>query len=52
MCVCIKVPQVLLLSSGEVSAFQLSLTLDEDPESDYFIEGEFIAPVNLRREPE
>nr|WP_238348036.1 type II secretion system protein [Pseudoalteromonas citrea] len=48
----LKVPQVLLLSSGEVSAFQLSLTLDEDPESDYFIEGEFIAPVNLRREPE
>ena len=48
----LKVPQVLLLSSGEASAFQLSLTLDEDPESDYFIEGEFIAPVNLRREPE
>lgn len=48
----LKVPQVLLLSSGEVSAFQLSLTLDDDPESDYFIEGEFIAPVNLRREPE
>jgi general secretion pathway protein H len=47
-----KVPQVLLLSSGEVSAFQLSITLDENPESEYFIEGEFIAPVNLRREPE
>ncbi|MBE0369795.1 prepilin-type N-terminal cleavage/methylation domain-containing protein [Pseudoalteromonas aurantia] len=48
----LKVPQVLLLSSGEVSAFQLSLELDDDPQSVYFVEGEFVAPVNLRREPE
>lgn len=48
----LKVPQVLLLSSGEVSAFQFKIELDEDPEVAYFVEGEFVAPVNLRREPE
>ncbi|WP_193039133.1 type II secretion system minor pseudopilin GspH [Pseudoalteromonas nigrifaciens] len=47
-----KIPQVLLLSSGEVSAFQLTLELKEQSEPVYFIEGEFTAPVNLRREPE
>ncbi|ALU45097.1 type II secretion system protein GspH [Pseudoalteromonas rubra] len=48
----LKIPQVLLLSSGEVSAFQLSLELEEDSEPVYFVEGEFMAPVNLRKEPE
>ena len=47
-----KIPQVLILSSGEVSAFQLTLELKEHSEPVYFIEGEFTAPVNLRREPE
>ncbi|WP_024609491.1 type II secretion system minor pseudopilin GspH [Pseudoalteromonas sp. TB64] len=48
----LKIPQVLILSSGEVSAFQLTLELKEQSEPVYFIEGEFTAPVNLRREPE
>ena len=47
-----KIPQVLILSSGEVSAFQISLELKEEPEPVYFIEGEFMAPVKLRQEPE
>ena len=49
----LKVPQVLILSSGEVSAFQLSVELSDSAseEASYFIEGEFIAPVNLRVEP-
>ncbi|MBE0388316.1 general secretion pathway protein H [Pseudoalteromonas luteoviolacea DSM 6061] len=47
-----KIPQVLILSSGEVSAFQISLELTEEPEPVYFIEGEFMAPVKLRQEPE
>jgi general secretion pathway protein H len=48
----LKIPQVLILSSGEVSAFQLTLELKDQREPVYFIEGEFTAPVNLRREPE
>ncbi|MCQ8880143.1 prepilin-type N-terminal cleavage/methylation domain-containing protein [Pseudoalteromonas shioyasakiensis] len=48
----LKIPQVLILSSGEISAFQLILELAEQREPVYFIEGEFLAPVNLRREPE
>ncbi|MGP9669753.1 type II secretion system minor pseudopilin GspH [Pseudoalteromonas sp. AOP31-A2-14] len=48
----LKIPQVLILSSGEVSAFQLTYELKEQAEPIYFIEGEFTAPVNLRREPE
>ena len=50
----LKVPQVLILSSGEVSAFQFSVELSERgaEQARYFIEGEFIAPVNLRVEPE
>ena len=48
----LKIPQVLILSSGEVSAFQLTLELKAQREPVYFIEGEFTAPVNLRREPE
>jgi general secretion pathway protein H len=49
----LKIPQVLILSSGEVSAFQLSVELADrtTDEASYFIEGEFIAPVNLRVEP-
>ncbi|MBD1582342.1 type II secretion system minor pseudopilin GspH [Pseudoalteromonas sp. S16_S37] len=47
-----KVPQVLILSSGEVSAFQITIELAEQNEPVYFIEGEFMAPVNLRMEPE
>jgi general secretion pathway protein H len=48
----LKIPQVLILSSGDVSAFQLVLELKGQREPVYFIEGEFMAPVNLRREPE
>ena len=48
----LKIPEVLILSSGEVSAFQLILELKEQSEPVYYIEGEFTAPVNLRREPE
>ncbi|NOU51879.1 prepilin-type N-terminal cleavage/methylation domain-containing protein [Pseudoalteromonas sp. JBTF-M23] len=48
----LKVPQVLILSSGEVSAFQITIELAEQNEPVYFIEGEFMAPVNLRMEPE
>ena len=48
----LKIPQVLILSSGEVSAFQLILELKEQSEPVYYIEGEFAAPVNFRREPE
>lgn len=48
----LKIPQVLILSSGEISAFQLIFELQKQPEPVYFIEGEFLAPVNLRREPE
>ena len=48
----LKIPQVLILSSGEVSAFQLILELKEQSEPVYYIEGEFTAPVNFRREPE
>ena len=48
----LKLPQVLILSSGEISAFQLIFELQKQPEPVYFIEGEFLAPVNLRREPE
>lgn len=48
----LKVPQVLILSSGEVSAFQLELEHIELMEPQYFIEGEFMAPVNLRKEPQ
>ena len=47
----LKIPQVLILSSGEVSAFQLILELKEQSEPVYFIEGKFSAPVDLRREP-
>ena len=47
-----KIPQVLILSSGEVSAFQLIYELQDEKEPVYFIEGTFSAPVNLRREPE
>jgi len=47
-----KIPDVLILSSGDISAFQLVLALKEQSEPVYFIEGEFSAPVNLRREPE
>ena len=47
-----KIPDVLILSSGDISAFQLVLGLKEQSEPVYFIEGEFSAPVNLRREPE
>ncbi|ETJ48397.1 prepilin-type N-terminal cleavage/methylation domain-containing protein [Pseudoalteromonas agarivorans] len=47
----LKIPQVLILSSGEVSAFQLIVELKEQSEPVYYIEGEFTAPVNLRKEP-
>ncbi|MBQ4834166.1 prepilin-type N-terminal cleavage/methylation domain-containing protein [Pseudoalteromonas sp. MMG010] len=46
-----KIPQVLILSSSEVSAFQLVLELKDEREPIYFIEGKFSAPVDLRREP-
>ena len=48
----LKIPQVLILSSGEVSAFQLIYELKDEREPQYFIEGEFMAPVKFRMEPE
>lgn len=48
----LKVPQVILLSSGEVSPFSLSLSLKEQAEPIFLIQGEFMAPVILKREPE
>lgn len=46
-----KIPQVLLLSSGEVSPFQLTLMLAEKPdELPYLIKGELMAPVELSQE--
>ncbi|CCQ12757.1 General secretion pathway protein H [Pseudoalteromonas luteoviolacea B = ATCC 29581] len=47
-----KIPQVLLLSSGEMSAFQLQLEADGFVEPIYFIDGEYVAPAKLRKEPE
>ena len=35
-----KIPQVLILSSGEVSAFQLTAQIKEQSEPVYFIEGD------------
>lgn len=47
-----KIPQVLLLSSGEVSPFQIELELKEnDRAKPYFIKGELMAPVELSQEP-
>lgn len=47
-----KIPQVLLLSSGEVSPFQLILELKENERAKpYFIKGELMAPVELSQEP-
>ncbi|WP_213611157.1 type II secretion system minor pseudopilin GspH [Pseudoalteromonas sp.] len=48
----LKVPQVLILSSADVSAFQLMLELKDQAEPVYFIEGKFAAPVDFRREPQ
>ncbi|WP_269432816.1 MULTISPECIES: type II secretion system minor pseudopilin GspH [unclassified Pseudoalteromonas] len=48
----LKIPQVILLSSGEVSPFSLSLSLKEQAEPTFFIQGEFMAPVIFKREPE
>jgi general secretion pathway protein H len=48
----LKIPQVLILSSGEVSAFRLSVENKELQEPIFFVEGEFMAPVGLKREPE
>ena len=46
-----KVPQVIILSSGEVSAFSFSLSIKDKAEPLYLIEGEFMAPVAMHREP-
>ncbi|WP_419148965.1 type II secretion system minor pseudopilin GspH [Pseudoalteromonas 'SMAR'] len=48
----LKIPQVLILSSGEVSAFRLKVENTSLTEPLYFVEGEFMAPVGLVREPE
>jgi len=48
----LKIPQVILLSSGEISPFSLSLSLKEQAEPTFFIQGEFMAPVIFKREPE
>lgn len=47
-----KIPQVMLLSSGEVSPFQLFLELSEahNDSPNYIIQGEFSAPVALTLE--
>jgi general secretion pathway protein H len=46
-----KIPQVLLLSSGEMSAFQLQIEADGYSEPVYYIDGEYVAPAKLRKEP-
>lgn len=43
----IKLPQVLLLSSGEVSPFELLFTLVDRPEFEYKLQGKFETPVTL-----
>jgi len=48
----LKIPQVIILSSGEVSPFSLSLTLKEQADPTFFVQGEFMAPVIFKREPE
>ncbi|WP_245763868.1 type II secretion system minor pseudopilin GspH [Pseudoalteromonas denitrificans] len=48
----LKTPQVILLSSGEVSPFSLSFSLKQQRDPTFFIEGEFMAPVRFKREPE
>ncbi len=48
----IKIPQVMLLSSGELSPFILELELAKEPEVKFIMEGKYIAPVLLKREPE
>lgn len=45
-----KIPQVLMLSSGEVSPFELRFRLAEEDDLEYYIQGEFIAPVKLLTE--
>ncbi|GAP74384.1 MULTISPECIES: type II secretion system minor pseudopilin GspH [Pseudoalteromonas] len=47
-----KIPQVMILSSGEVSPFELALAVDSREEElmPYTITGEFMAPVALDRE--
>jgi len=48
----LKIPDVLILSSADVSAFQLMLELKDQAQPVYFIEGKFASPVDFRREPE
>ncbi|WP_105188049.1 type II secretion system minor pseudopilin GspH [Pseudoalteromonas sp. T1lg48] len=47
-----QIPQVMILSSGEISPFQLRLALQDTDEdlAPYIIEGEFMAPVSLYQE--
>jgi general secretion pathway protein H len=48
-----KIPQVLLLSSGEVSPFVIELSLTEKEDAlPYFIKGDLMAPVELSQELE
>ena len=47
-----KIPQVIILSSGEISPFSMVFSIKDKREPIYLIEGEFMAPVSLRREPE
>ncbi|MFY8273793.1 type II secretion system minor pseudopilin GspH [Pseudoalteromonas sp. SSDWG2] len=46
------IPQVMILSSGEVSPFQLRIEVQSDEEDllPYIVEGEFMAPVSLYRD--
>ncbi|WP_105200006.1 MULTISPECIES: type II secretion system minor pseudopilin GspH [unclassified Pseudoalteromonas] len=47
-----QIPQVMILSSGEISPFQLRLALQDADEdlAPFIIEGEFMAPVSLYQE--
>ncbi|MEM0515111.1 type II secretion system minor pseudopilin GspH [Pseudoalteromonas sp. YIC-827] len=47
-----QIPQVMILSSGEISPFQLRLALQDTDEdlAPFIIEGEFMAPVSLYQE--
>ncbi len=42
------IPHIMLLSSGDLSPFQIQLNLVEDDSYELTITGEFMAPVSLR----
>ncbi len=45
-----KIPHILLLSSGEVSPFELRIELADEPDVAFVIRGKYMAPVEMERE--